>query len=264
MKQKPNQPKRKQNLEFGNISRVVDKTLTTYNIGALPILNKIIELSKIEDFLSDRILEDKRCNISNKNIILILFKNFLVAREPIYGVAEWVRQQAPELLNLDPVQIRNFNDDRIGRCLDRLFDVKHSSLVLAITAHVVKEFNISLDELHNDSTTITFHGNYKDAAQETRERGKLTKIITWGNNKDHRPDLKQLLYTLTIESLQIYHEERDCRKPTTRRIIDLFQNIQRHELVVSGSETTRFVTELSSVQEKIRRLLKVPLTDYSK
>ena len=37
------------------------------------------------------------------------------------------------------------------------------SLVLAVTTHVVKEFAVSLDELHNDSTTVTFCGAYAES-----------------------------------------------------------------------------------------------------
>ena len=86
----------------------------------------------------------------------------------------------------------------MGRCLDRLFQSDISSLVLALVTHVVREFEVDLDELHNDSTTITFHGAYADAAQEEK-RGQQTRMaITWGHNKDHRPDLKQLLYILTV------------------------------------------------------------------
>ena len=71
-------------------------------------------------------------------------------------------------------------------------------MVLTLVAHVIKEFDVDLDELHNDSTTITFHGAYADAAKEEM-RGKRTRMaITWGYNKDHRPDLKQLLYILTV------------------------------------------------------------------
>src|SRR4051794_19938085 len=36
------------------------------------------------------------------------------------------------------------------------------------------------------------------APQETIRRGKPTPAITWGHNKDHRPDLKQLLFILTV------------------------------------------------------------------
>jgi transposase len=62
----------------------------------------------------------------------------------------------------------------------------------------VREFAVDLDELHNDSTTITLHGDYETADQERTLRGRLRAAVTWGHNKDHRPDLKQLLYILTV------------------------------------------------------------------
>jgi transposase len=64
--------------------------------------------------------------------------------------------------------------------------------------HAVREFGVALDELHNDSTTVTFHGDYEAADRERTLRGRLRLAVTWGHNKDHRPDLKQLLYILTV------------------------------------------------------------------
>jgi transposase len=57
---------------------------------------------------------------------------------------------------------------------------------------------VDLDELHNDSTTVTFFGQYADATKELPRRGQTRLAITWGHNKDHRPDLKQLLFILTV------------------------------------------------------------------
>ena len=90
------------------------------------------------------------------------------------------------------------NDDRVGRALDRLFDADVAALVLDVAAHAVSAFDVTLDELHNDSTTVTFHGDYENAEREGTMRGRLRLAVTWGHNKDHRPDLKQLLYILTV------------------------------------------------------------------
>jgi transposase len=65
---------------------------------------------------------------------------------------------------------------------------------------VVKEFDLDLDELHNDSTTVTFFGEYRGAGEGKLVRGKKTPAVTFGHNKDHRPDLKQLLYHLTVSA----------------------------------------------------------------
>jgi transposase len=89
-----------------------------------------------------------------------------------------------------------FNDDRVGRCLDALFRADRASLMTEIVVHAVHEFDLELRELHNDSTTVTFSGQYPEA-DGTPRRGRPTHRITYGTNKDHRDDLKQLLFILT-------------------------------------------------------------------
>jgi transposase len=61
---------------------------------------------------------------------------------------------------------------------------------------VGKTFDVSLAELHNDSTTVRFCGQYRSAKGRTI-RGKKAPFITYGFSKDHRPDLKQILFILT-------------------------------------------------------------------
>jgi transposase len=102
------------------------------------------------------------------------------------------------LFQLWPAQLQYLNDDRIGRCLERVALALDTNLVIETVSHVVREFNVRLDELHNDSTTITFFGDYAAADEERSSAGLATPAITWGHNKDHRPDLKQLLYILTV------------------------------------------------------------------
>ncbi len=200
MKKRRDSNSKKTQREPGYQSETKGQRLTTYNVGALPILNRVIARARLRNFLREFMVEDKRCTISPVVGALVLIKNYIVSREPIYGVSEWARQYVPALLDLSPGHVSSLNDDRVGRCLDRVFQADCSALVLAITRHVVKEFGVDLSELHNDSTTVTFHGNYADASQETIVKGKMAPAITWGHNKDHRPDLKQLLYNLTVAS----------------------------------------------------------------
>ena len=200
MKRKKRSANPKIRRDPGNISQAAGRTLTSYSIGALPILGRVIKRARLEKFLHEFMVEDKRCSLSPVVGVLVLVKNYLVSREPIYGVGEWARRYVPELLGLTPSQVASLNDDRVGRCLDRLFEADCPSLVLAITRHVVEEFGVDLSEIHNDSTTITFSGAYDGAGAEGKVRGKKTPAIRFGHNKDHRPDLKQLLYNLTVSA----------------------------------------------------------------
>jgi transposase len=183
----------------GEVARSRGRTLTSYRVGALPIIDQLLERMRLDEFLRAYLPRaDRRCRIAPSIGVTLLLKNLLLAREPLYGIGEWAARFDPKALGFADTQLPSLNDDRIGRCLDRLFQSDITALVLTLVTPVIQEFQVDLDELHNDSTTITFHGAYADAAAEEK-RGKKTRLaITWGYNKDHRPDLKQLLYILTV------------------------------------------------------------------
>jgi len=185
--------------QVGHRAEAAGHDLHSYRVGLLPILNRILERLRLEEFFRAYLPpQDRRCHIDPAIGLLVLLKNLLLSREPLYGVGEWAARHVPGLLGLSERQITSLNDDRVGRCLDRLFQNDYGSLALAVATHAISEFGVGLDQLHNDSTTITFHGDYPDATHEEKRKQQLRLAITWGHNKDHRPDLKQLLFILTV------------------------------------------------------------------
>ena len=181
------------------VARAGGAVLRSEAVGALPIVNDLLCRIRLEEFLRDALpKEDRRTKLSPAKALLVLLRNLLVSREPIYGLGEWAIRYAPDLLGLGEKEISLLNDDRVGRALDKLFAADVASLVLRVAAHVVKEFGLRLDELHNDSTTVSFFGAYLGAALEQQVFGRPTLAITFGHSKDHRPDLKQLLFILTV------------------------------------------------------------------
>ena len=126
----------------------------------------------------------------------LLLHNFLQAREPLYALPDWAARYPPRALGRPDARPLRFTDDQLGRTLDQLFDLDRASLLTEIVVRIIREFHLDLSEIHNDSTTVTFSGTYRQADGRER-RGKPTVAITFGKNKDHRPDLKQLLWDLT-------------------------------------------------------------------
>ena len=76
--------------------------------------------------------------------------------------------------------------------------------------------------------------------------------------------LRQAMEREGIEALPMYPEGRPCRRPTARRLIDLFEPIQRHELHQPGQPPTTLITELSPLNRRLLRLLGVPATTYGR
>jgi len=199
MARKRKQRPRTRPIKPGHVARSGGKTLRTYDVGALPIINRILKRMRLSEILGECLpRDDSRTRLSTHRGLLVLVRNILIAREPVYGVGQWATRYAPDQLDLRDEEVALLNDDRIGRCLDRLFDALDAGLIMKIVRHVIEEFQINLDELHNDSTSVSVYGAYSGAEEEGRVRGRRTLAITFGYSKDHRPDLKQLVYILTV------------------------------------------------------------------
>lgn len=182
--------------DHADVSR--DFQLRSSAVGALPIVNAFLDRLEIEQRPHDTIAADPRAKLEPAAALGVLLRNIVEARAPLYALGEWVASREPTMLGLpeqSPVSL--LNDDRVGRALDRLFDADRAALASGIAVAAVRRFGIATDELHNDSTSITFNGRYPDATG-SRVRGQQTAKITRGHNKDYRPDLKQLLWILTV------------------------------------------------------------------
>ncbi len=172
--------------------------LLSARLGVLPLINHFFDRAGLSAIL-ERYLpaDDARLLISPASAVRIVVANLLIGRTPLYALGEWARPFAPGLLGLSDADPGVLNDDRVGRALERLFDADRASMLTELMLRVVAEFGVDTSELHNDSTSISVHGAYRSATGTARG-GKPTPVITFGHSKDHRPDLKQLVWILTV------------------------------------------------------------------
>jgi len=67
-----------------------------------------------------------------------------------------------------------------------------------------------------------------------------------------------------IEMLPLDPEERECRVPSTERILDLFMPLQRHRLRQRGRLVQLFQLELTELQQQVLALLRIPPAAFTK
>lgn len=175
-----------------------ETTLESLEVGAVPLVARFLEELDLGAIL-ERHLPPKRLGrpeeLSTAKTLEVMIANVLLSRSPLYAVPGWLDGLVVEHFGIEPWQRRLFNDDRLGRALERLFEANLASLATDAVVTAVRQFEIELRRTHNDSTSVTFHGDYPET--EGR-RGKEPPRITFGYNKDHRPDLKQLLFELSV------------------------------------------------------------------
>jgi transposase len=175
-----------------------DFALVSRALGGLPIINHVLDRLGLPALLAGVLpAEDARQKLAPAAAIRVVVTNLVLGREPLYALGEWAARYDPGLLGLTESEVDVLNDDRVGRALEALFDADRASLLTAVVLRAVSEFAVDTSQLHNDSTSISVHGAYRGAVGTVRG-GKPTAAITFGHSKDHRPDLKQLVWILTV------------------------------------------------------------------
>ncbi|MBW2010503.1 MAG: DUF4277 domain-containing protein [Deltaproteobacteria bacterium] len=122
--------------------------------------------------------------------LCIMILNIICARRPLYKVEEWLADYTDGMAE-EVMDASQYNDDQLGRSLDKLFKADRHSIMAELSANAIKLHKLETDDIHNDSTSITFTGEYKN-----QEEGTVN--LTRGFNKDHRPDCKQVVFGLNI------------------------------------------------------------------
>lgn len=173
--------------------------LLVERLGPLPLINHFIGRIGLEEALSRHLPSDARCSVPHARALGVLLRSLIVEREPIYRQQETVHGFADGMFGIDSEEMAHLCDDRLGRALDHLFDADRAALITEVVLAVGQRFGVSFDELHNDSTSISFFGSYRSASGR-HIRGRSAPAITYGHSKAHRPDLKQLLFILTVNA----------------------------------------------------------------
>jgi transposase len=176
---------------------MIRPTLHIERLGPLPIINHFIARMGLDDALARHVPSDQRCVIPHARALGVLLRSIIVEREPIYRQQETVHGFASGMFGIGAEEMEHLCDDRLGRALDRLFDADRAALLTDVVLAVGQAFALKFDEFHNDSTTVSFCGAYR-GAWGREIRGRTAPAITYGHSKAHRPDLKQLLFILTM------------------------------------------------------------------
>src|SRR5487761_115116 len=155
--------------------------LERQGLGAMPIIDACIERLGLLPLLTEALGQPRYAQA-----IVLLTKNVMVERQALYALRAWLDAYDPTLMYTG-----HFNDDVFARALDRLFATDRASVLTRVVLSAVKSDRIELKQIHQDTTSVTLSGAYQ------RQTPKALQLKR-GHSKDHRPDLKQLVYELCV------------------------------------------------------------------
>lgn len=155
--------------------------LRSQTVGSLPIIQHILDTLHVREILTRN--QSLQAYVP---ALELLIKSLLVQPNALYRIGQWSQRCSPRWIGSGAI-----SDDAIGRALDRLFEADRASLLTRLALSALEHFDLDTSRVHNDSTSIKFSGAY---AHQNPKAIQLRR----GFSKDHRPDLKQLVYSLSV------------------------------------------------------------------
>jgi transposase len=168
----------------------IGAVLRKFVIGAHPIIQVYIEKLRIRDLIASYIQQDRRMKMPIERTLAVLIHNILTSPMPMYEMADWLAPLDEKSLGLDPSEGIPIHDDRLGQALQRFYQGRHQDVFFHLALRAIKVFQLVCSQIHQDTTSVTVYGKYAG--------WHVPEFLTHGNNKDHRPDLKQLVLGMSV------------------------------------------------------------------
>jgi hypothetical protein len=90
-----------------------DLKLVSKYVGPMPIVNHYIGRLRLESIISSNVMPGRGV-LSAPDTIMLLLRNIIVERAPMYGMNDRASSFHPHALRLSEEQLDALNDDRTG------------------------------------------------------------------------------------------------------------------------------------------------------
>lgn len=175
--------------------------------------------------------------------VAVMTINRLLAPEPLYKVSDWYRESGLE--NYFGCTPEEFNDDALGYALEKIEQVAFS-ITSKVLVDVALAFEIGVQKVYHDVTSISFEGEYKES-----------EIVKYGYNREKRPDLKQVNVHLDVETTScvpvgfgIYAGNTADAKTTLPAMEGVKCNYDLSKIVFIGDEAMHDMERLSRIDSE--------------
>ena len=171
-------------------------TIEAYQVQHLPIVKAYADKIGLVEVINQ--LVPTEMAIDPGTIVLGMILDTLSGRRPLYRLEEFFTHQDMALLLGKAVPPEAFQDDTVGRILERLYATGTMKVFTACAVRADRVFGFDKRYVHFDTTSITVYGDYLPP-EEAAEQDVPCRI-TYGYSKDKRPDLKQFVFaTLCVD-----------------------------------------------------------------
>lgn len=168
----------------------------TKSIDHLGLVAGLCKELGIAEFIDEHLPNQSELrHISYGQLVISMILNGLgFVSRTLHMFPDYFADKPVERLLGEGIKAEHINDDALGRCLDKLYELGVSTLYESLAEKVVKHLGLACDLLHLDSTSFHVDGKYESDIDANSIR------LTKGYSRDHRPDLNQVILNLITEN----------------------------------------------------------------
>jgi len=191
-------------------------------LAHLPLVMETFRRSEMDLVIDHMCGTDSRMKVSHAECVGVILAGVFAGEHGLWRLQERLDVFDMETVMQDPgFSFDDFHDVRLGRALDAIYAAGPDRLLSEIALRVIAAHDLKTDFLHFDTTTLTCYGAYEEEsdpfwspeieesaallrdvpAAAPRQRhaeangdGRLAPQLLRGYAKNHRHDLKQILY----------------------------------------------------------------------
>lgn len=169
----------------------------TVQIGAALLVRGLLKELGVVNAIDSVLSAQPEINATYGHLLQVIIVNRLsLDPQPLYRIGEWAaRHGIDHLFKIDPAWL---DDDRLGAGLEAIAD-HQVQIWISILKRARQRFKLPFEELHGDTTSIYFEGDF-DAVQaeasESETKPERIPHLCLGYNKDGQRDKKQMVLSL--------------------------------------------------------------------
>ncbi|CAG1002347.1 hypothetical protein METP2_03378 [Methanosarcinales archaeon] len=166
------------------------KIIDVKRLDHLPLVAACMRYLEIAKTIDELVPPHPLNHVSTGECVEALVLSILTGEHALYNVSEVLSQYDTSVIFQKEVDPNWFHDNRFGNSLEDLKTAGLDSLYSAIISKAIIKHSLGLSRLHFDTTSLSLYGEYKTDDENP--------LVALGFSKQHRPDLKQVLFGMTV------------------------------------------------------------------
>jgi len=248
------------------------------NLDHLGLVAGIIDEIGIVEIINEQVSIERGEIVTAGQVVKAIILNGLgFVSRALYLFPQFFEDKATEHLLGEGIEAKHLNDDKIGRVMDKLYQLNVSVIFLLISLAAVKKFGVATENSHLDSTSLSVEGEYNKeyptveilksgAVGEEIETRQQPIKITYGYSRDRRPDLKQFMIDLIVSGdgdvplfLKV-GDGNEADKAVFGQIAREFQKPVDFDSLIVGDSALYSKENLKRLMREMRWLSRVPFS----